>query len=340
MSGVVDAFVHPEAENGMGSLLAHMPRAWKKRFTGLGLASSECFRGASLAELQTRAPLDGDRDLDVMVPLEMVNAWPDKAVTTTILGAANEYFLQEWLPKDNHLRYAALVCGQDPDWSAAEVRRCARNDGVAAVAIAPMHVLLGSPSYYPLYEACQEAQLPLIVYPTGAEALYIGAPQTAAGAPATYLERRVILPQVAQANISSVVFDGIFDRFPELRLMFAGFGFSWLLPLLWRMDMDWRRGRVETPWVKRPPSEYVRDHVRLTTEPGDGPADLDELTLYLEMSMADQVLVYGSNFAGGDTDTQRTLLQRVPERLSARISSEAARECFRFGGPPGGKREG
>ena len=43
--------------------------------------------------------------------------------------------------------------------------------------------------------------------------------------------------------------------------------------LLWRLDAYWKALRSEVPWVKRPPSEYVREHVRLASQPIERPDD-------------------------------------------------------------------
>ena len=35
----------------------------------------------------------------------------------------------------------------------------------------------------------------------------------------------------------------------------------WLPGLMWHLDLDWRALRDYTPWVKRLPSEYIREHI-------------------------------------------------------------------------------
>lgn len=321
-----DFCVHPAAEAGMASLLNYMPGSWQRRFIGLGLGDAPSFRGATRAELRERLDA-GPLSRALLVPLELVNAWPDPDLTAVVLRAANDYFLEEWLPSDDRLGLSIVISGQDPAWSAGEVRRHAHNDRVIAAGIAPMHVLLGHRSYRPIYEACVEHRMPLIVFPTGAEGLYLGAPETAGGATLTTLERRVSLSQIAQAHVNSLIFDGVFERFPELRVVFAGYGFSWLAPLVWRMDMDWRRTRVETPWVKRPPSEYVRDHVRFTTSDDDAPGDSEDLRRALRIGMADAVLVYGSGFPLSASDSPG-LIERFDDALSTRVTQEAPAELW------------
>jgi predicted TIM-barrel fold metal-dependent hydrolase len=316
---MIDVFVHPAAGDGMRSLAPYLPSAWRERFEGLGGLEKPLFRGAAVDDLPVA-------DSVVLVPRESINAWPDPALTATVLRAANDYFLAEWLPRDPRLRYALLVCGQDIAWSVEEVRRRAGERAVAAVALAPMHTLMGDPQYQPLYAACADARLPVIVHPTGAEGLYVGAPQPAAGAGLNAAERDAVLPQIAQANILSLVFSGTLARHPELRVVFAGFGFSWLTPLLWRMDMDWRRTRVETPWVDRLPAEVVRGQIRLATAGADAPRDDAELRDLLDMSMAADVLVHGSGSPGPGAAS--ALLERLDDELRERVARTTAQRSF------------
>jgi uncharacterized protein len=328
MTALIDACAHPGTDQGLASLIPYMDDAWAARFRGLGLESSAAFQGASAEDLLKPA-LEGEQGPAgvLLVARDSVNAWPDRGLATTLIAAANDYFVSEWLPRSDRFRLAALVCGQDPAWSAAEIERIASEKRIVAVAIAPMHVLLGNRHYDPIFEACGVHGLPLVVFPTGAEGRYIGAPQTA-GPPLSELERRVALPQVAQGHLASLVFDGTFERFPSLKVMFAGFGFSWLTPLLWRMDMDWRRTRIETPWVKRLPSDYVRRHIHLTTSPSDAPADPDDLASCLEYGYAEDVLVYASDRPTGD-DRTASLLRELSPDARARIGFGGAAEFMR-----------
>ena len=76
-----------------------------------------------------------------------------------------------------------------------------------------------------------------------------------------------------QAQLMSLVAEGAFDRFPTLRVICVESGFAWLPSLMWRFDRLWRGLRREIPWTRRPPSAYLREHVRLTTQPFDAPSD-------------------------------------------------------------------
>ena len=99
-----------------------------------------------------------------------------------------------------------------------------------------------------------------------------GLPPTATGWPSTYVEEYVDAGAIFQSQVNSLIFEGAFDRFPTLRVVLSESGWTWMPSLMWRMDKEWKGLRRDTPWVKRRPSEYMREHIRLTTAPTDRPS--------------------------------------------------------------------
>ena len=85
-----------------------------------------------------------------------------------------------------------------------------------------------------------------------------GLPPTSVGWPSTYLEEYVGMSQVFQAQVLSLVSEGVFDQFPDLRVALIETGVTWMPSLMWRFDKEWRGLRSLTPWVKQPPSAYIR----------------------------------------------------------------------------------
>ena len=65
------------------------------------------------------------------------------------------------------------------------------------------------------------------------------------------------------AHLLSLVAEGTFQKFPTLRFVLIEGGVSWLVPIMWRFDKNWKALRMTVPWLDRPPSEIVYEHVTL-----------------------------------------------------------------------------
>jgi len=60
-------------------------------------------------------------------------------------------------------------------------------------------------------------------------------------------------------QLTSMIFEGVPERFPDLRLAFLEAGAGWAPYWMERMDDEYaKRGEVEAPVLRRKPSDYVR----------------------------------------------------------------------------------
>ena len=119
----------------------------------------------------------------------------------------------------------------------------------------------------------EEAGLPVGVHAFG----FGGNPITASGWPSYYIEEMVGHSQCQQSALASLVLEGVFERFPKLKMVMIEAGFGWAPSLAWRLDKVWQRLKSEVPHVKRPPSEYIREHIWWTTQPMEDPERRDHL---------------------------------------------------------------
>jgi predicted TIM-barrel fold metal-dependent hydrolase len=142
------------------------------------------------------------------------------------------------------------------------------------------------------------------------------------------VEARQARPSFYQAHISSFVFEGVFERYPMLKVAALEGGFAWVPSYLWRMDADWKGLRPQTPWVKRPPSEYVLEHVRFASQPADEPDPPEALGSILEWMHAEQTLMFASDYPHWDWDDPAQTFARLDDTLRTRIMSDNARETF------------
>jgi predicted TIM-barrel fold metal-dependent hydrolase len=140
------------------------------------------------------------------------------------------------------------------------------------------------------------------------------------------------MAHIFQTQLTSLVSEGTFAELPELRITMVEGGWTWLPSLMWRLDKNWKGLRREIPWASQPPSEYIRQHVRFTTQPIDGPPNPKHLRQIVDQLGSDDLLLYATDYPHwhADDDPGGGLpIELSPER-AAKIMSENARVWYRL----------
>jgi predicted TIM-barrel fold metal-dependent hydrolase len=104
-----------------------------------------------------------------------------------------------------------------------------------------------------------------------------------------------------------MIAEGVFAKFPGLRIVLIESGLTWLPSFLWRFSKFWRGVRSEVPWVYRSPVEIVRDHVRLTIQPFDAPREPALVERMIDHPGSDAILLYASDFPHWQFDDDEAL---------------------------------
>jgi predicted TIM-barrel fold metal-dependent hydrolase len=246
--------------------------------------------------------------------------WYEQAAT--MASAYNDWQLEHWLDQEPRLRGAVHVVAHDPQRAAREIDRIGPHPQVVQVFLPVVHDReYGDPMYHPIYEAAVRHNLVLC--------LHFGMnTQTPLGWMRYFTEWHTLAsPTVSAAQVVSLICNGVIDKFPELKVVVleAGiFGVPWLMR---RADIHYRALRSEIPWVKRLPSEHMRDNFRFATQPMEGtPAEL--LTL-CELVQSDRMFMFATDYPHFDADSADAVLPRsIPEELRLRIRCRNAIETY------------
>ena len=260
----------------------------------------------------------------------LVSAIGDERAGAEFCSALNRYLLAEWTAFDPRYRLAINVTPYDVPSAVAEIEALADTPGVCAVYVPSAGVGMGRSALFGLYEAAESHGLPIVLHPTGAEGNLAPAPRLAGGLPSTYPERHSLLLQPGQAALASMIFGGVFERFPRLMLVLSEYGTTWLPPLVAKLDDCWRQGHDGTlSGLPLAPSEYVWRNVRFTSQPLDEPASQRDLWDALELCRAGETLMFSSDYPHWDNDDPHTILHaRLPEHLRRPVAYETALRCF------------
>lgn len=346
---LIDCDVHHDAMEPK-DLYPYLPRRYAEWIDGLGLMMPTAgFTNMpnQRPDLQAQAghrKISADPAFTVRAHLDTYQV--DRAILTggTVYGAAvqpepdyaaalcrafNDFTLDRWCSVDRRFKASISIAPQDPRKAIAEIERLAGHPDVAQIIVpggSPMP--FGNRMYDPIWEAAADAGLPVCVH-FGSEGGGIAASPTGAGYPATYLEIRAARAQVAQAHVASLLASGVFEKYPKLKFLFIEFHVWWVPGLLWQLDADWKSLRDYTPWLKRLPSEYLREHIWFGSQPMEEAPTTDDLLRLLDWLHADKSLVFCSDFPHWDWDAPTTALpSKLPEQTRRRIFVENALDLY------------
>ena len=248
---------------------------------------------------------------------------PDAAVA--LASAVNDWLIAEWLEKEPRLRASLVVPSQIPELAAREIERVGDHPGFVQVFL-PVRAQhpYGSRLFRPMWEAIARHDLVAGIHFGGAP----GNPPTPSGWPSYYFEEYAGMAQVFASQVVSLITEGVFDRWPNVRVTLIEGGFTWLPAHMWRFDKEWRNLRRIVPWVKRPPSAYIREHMRFTIQPLDAPTSREQLFDVIDQLGSDELLLYASDYPHLHHADPLDVLGDLPPALARKIASENARAWY------------
>lgn len=178
--------------------------------------------------------------------------WADPVAAAELAGAINESIAERVRAHPDRFVGLATVPLQDIDAAVAEAHRAVRTLGLHGFQIGS-NVLgknLDHPDYHPFFAAIAELDVPLFIHP------YI--PAGAERMQDYYLHN--LLGMVAETGlaIASVIYGGVLERWPNLKLVFAHAG--GVFPYIHgRMDHGYQVRETECrAAIPRSPSEYMK----------------------------------------------------------------------------------
>jgi predicted TIM-barrel fold metal-dependent hydrolase len=179
----------------------------------------------------------------------------DREWAVALCRAYNTFLHEEFVKKSPRLHAVALLPVQDPDAAAGELHRAVTQLGlVGAMLAADGSHLLGDTRFLPVYQEADRLAVMLGVHASGS---HLG------GAGVDLFPRFIQAHTCSHAfgqmrQITSMIFEGIPERFPRLRIAFLEAGCGWAPYWAERMDDEYAKRAVEAPALTRKPSDYIR----------------------------------------------------------------------------------
>ena len=197
----------------------------------------------------------------------------DPVLAAALARAYNSWLADFCASGDGRLHGVAMLALQDPGAAAAEARRCAEELGFRAAFVRPNPVggrNFDDPAYDPIWEVMSAHAMALGVHEGGFPRL----PQVVRGR-LTHPEQVHICCHPMEQMIAAVslIYGGVLERFPGLKVAFLEAGCGWVPFWLHRMDEHWENSTGRNFGVehvlRQAPSEYFRRQCYVSADAGE-----------------------------------------------------------------------
>ncbi len=346
--GIIDVDIHPVPPPG--ALDAYLPKRWRDHTEQFGrrqrngldsiVENPPVFGGmrgdawpangnppgSDLPLLQEQLLDRYNIQLGVMECLDgAAGAIQNPGLAEARSRAINDWQLENLVYPEPRLRAAMVVQQEHPHLAAREIDRIGDDPGVVSVLFGAQSLEpLGNQKYWPIYEAAVRHGLPIQAHVSQGG----GHPNTGTGWTSYYAEYHVGLAQTFQTQVLSLITGGAFDEFPDLKFLLVEGGVLHLPALLERFDHHWENLRAEVPELSRKPSEYIRDHIFVTTQPIEEPHKSEFLLEIIEELGTDNVL-FASDYPHWDFDAPDTSsLPHLPPDVQDKILRGNGKRLF------------
>jgi predicted TIM-barrel fold metal-dependent hydrolase len=342
--GAIDCDIHP-AVPSIADLLPHLSDHWRETVVRTGLPDLETVNYPPGSPLTARAdwrppagkPASGldqvrrealdrwDLGLAICNCLYGVQGLHSEDLAAALCRGLNGWMAREWLDREPRLRASIVVPVQSVEKSVDEIEHWAGDRRfVQVLLLVSGDAPLGKRQFWPIYAAAARHGLAVGIH-AGSSFRH---PTTALGWTSYYTEDYVNQAQAFQTQLTSLICEGVFSKFPELRVVLIESGFTWLPTHMWHLGKFWKGLRMEVPWVDRPPFEIVRDQVRLTLQPVDGPPKPEQFERFLEHMGSDRLLLFSTDYPHWQFDGDEAVPDGLSDAHLRRILVDNPRETY------------
>ncbi len=247
----------------------------------------------------TAQHLFADRGVDVAILHPMTRGiMPDRHLGTAIAAAHNEMMVTRWLEHPEYgdrFRGTIRVNPDDIVGALREIDKYKDHPRVVQLGV-PLQSreLYGKPQFWPLWEAAVDAGLPVAVHFEVGSGVML--PPTPNGITRTYEQFVGFTALNFLYHLMNMIAEGVFERMPALKFVWADGAADMLTPFMWRMDCFGRPHLEQTPWAPRMPSDYLPGHVFFVQGSLDGPGDVEFAGEWAGFTGKDDMVMYGSSY--------------------------------------------
>lgn len=246
---------------------------YKREPTGLGYVDNASFGSMNAKERLKRLDIENIERAFLYPTLGLLweTECEDLELSVACARAYNRWIVDFCSESNGRLLPIAHIPLAIPELAEQELRRAAR-DGVKGCFVPPFiwsRKVHGHPDHHRVFAAAQELGLPFGLHP--AFEPHWAAPTRFGRMTGrdTAFYQNVVLGDAIRAGFTSLFQYGVFDLFPELRVVILEIGAGWIGYWIERMDAVYESPLGKSVPLKRHPSEYFRRQCWISGDPDE-----------------------------------------------------------------------
>jgi predicted TIM-barrel fold metal-dependent hydrolase len=275
--------------------------------TGLDGTGQDVLGRATTAADVLRVMNDIHADTVILSPgFQRPQSMFHKTMVTTLASAFNDYLVNEVFPVSPRIKASVMINHRDPAAGAAEIRRVGDHPQFLAVytEFGGNYEPIGSAPHDPIFEAAVERDLAVV---THIGTFWQQFTPIAEGT-RTWTELVGISSvSICLAFVASMIMQGLFDKFPTLKVVVQEGGFWWLADFMARADdyylshpgdikMTERKLESGERFLRKLPSEYFESNIRFSSQPVCMPKNPKHFKMLMDVCFGEDLLMYSSDW--------------------------------------------
>lgn len=187
----------------------------------------------------------------------------DKDLALACVRAYNDFLAEEWEGKGGGRLYgAAILPLWDIELVVEELHRVTSELGLRAITFTELPTRLGLPSIYsgawePFFKAVNDTETIVCIHIGSSSSLHLSSDDApvAVGVVNHYCN--------ASLSVTDMIVSGLFDRYPNIQVMYSEAEAGWIPFLLGRLDIKWGSGYsvYGLSHLQKPPSVYFQENM-------------------------------------------------------------------------------
>ena len=254
----------------------------------------------------------------------------DNEAATELLRIYNEWLADFCAAAPDRFAGLASIPSHDIDAAVAEIQNVAERGVLKGIEVANTHDMapLFDPSWKPVWEVANEAQLPIHYHTIGPKNDYNFDNMAA-------LQRRQAFAvhitsfQLAMSKIiMEIIYGGVLEAYPKIKVVIGESGIGWIPYILDHMDLEWE-DQFKDLTLKMKPSDYWRRQCFATYQS-------DPIGLRLLDILGEDNVMWGSDFPHPDgvwPDSKAFIereFEHIPKTIKEKILCDNAAELYGF----------